>query len=298
MKYKMTELREEFQIKRVISIHYFEYMSDFIFSGESHNFWEFLCVDKGEVDITADREHLTLQRGNIIFHKPNEFHSVAANGMTAPNLVVVGFECGDPSMSFFENKILNVGESERTLLAQIISEARTNFCTVLDDPYLEQLKRVEQPPFGAEQMIKIHLEQLLIQLYRKYSGELQKYGKEQTTMPDDELYQNILQYFENHLSEQMSIQRICQEHLVSPSQLKRLFRRHSSSGILEKFNAMKIEHAKQLIRNQKDNFTQIADQLGYGSIHYFSRQFKQVTGMTPTEYATSIKQLSERPLRR
>lgn len=298
MKYKMTELREEFQIKRVISIHYFEYMSDFIFSGESHNFWEFLCVDKGEVDITADREHLTLQRGNIIFHKPNEFHSVAANGMTAPNLVVVGFECGDPSMSFFENKILNVGESERTLLAQIISEARTNFCTVLDDPYLEQLKRVEQPPFGAEQMIKIHLEQLLIQLYRKYSDELQKYGKEQTTMPDDELYQNILQYFENHLSEQMSIQRICQEHLVSPSQLKRLFRRHSSSGILEKFNAMKIEHAKQLIRNQKDNFTQIADQLGYGSIHYFSRQFKQVTGMTPTEYATSIKQLSERPLRR
>lgn len=298
MKYKMTELREEFQIKRVISIHYFEYMSDFIFSGESHNFWEFLCVDKGEVDITADREHLTLQRGNIIFHKPNEFHSVAANGTTAPNLVVVGFECGDPSMSFFENKILNVGESERTLLAQIISEARTNFCTVLDDPYLEQLKRVEQPPFGAEQMIKIHLEQLLIQLYRKYSDELQKYGKEQTTMPDDELYQNILQYFENHLSEQMSIQRICQEHLVSPSQLKRLFRRHSSSGILEKFNAMKIEHAKQLIRNQKDNFTQIADQLGYGSIHYFSRQFKQVTGMTPTEYATSIKQLSERPLRR
>lgn len=212
--------------------------------------------------------------------------------------MVVGFECGDPSMSFFENKILNVGESERTLLAQIISEARTNFCTVLDDPYLEQLKRVEQPPFGAEQMIKIHLEQLLIQLYRKYSGELQKYGKEQTTMPDDELYQNILTYFENHLSEQMSIQRICQEHLVSPSQLKRLFRRHSSSGILEKFNAMKIEHAKQLIRNQKDNFTQIADQLGYGSIHYFSRQFKQVTGMTPTEYATSIKQLSERPLRR
>lgn len=298
MKYKMTELREEFQIKRVISIHYFEYMSDFIFSGESHNFWEFLCVDKGEVDITADREHLTLQRGNIIFHKPNEFHSVAANGMTAPNLVVVGFECGDPSMSFFESKILNVGESERTLLAQIISEARTNFCTVLDDPYLEQLKRGEQPPFGAEQMIKIHLEQLLIQLYRKYSGELQKYGKEQTTMPDDELYQNILTYFENHLSEQMSIQRICQEHLVSPSQLKRLFRRHSSSGILEKFNAMKIEHAKQLIRNQKDNFTQIADQLGYGSIHYFSRQFKQVTGMTPTEYATSIKQLSERPLRR
>lgn len=298
MKYKMTELQEEFQIKRIISIHYFEYMSDFSFSGESHNFWEFLCVDKGEVDVTAGREHLTLQRGSIIFHKPNEFHSVAANGVNAPNLVVAGFECGDPSMSFFENKILSIGDSERTLLAQILSEARSNFCTALDDPYLDQLKRVERPPFGAEQMIKIHLEQLLIQLYRRYSGELQKYGKEQVIKPDDELYQDILTYFENHLSEPMSIQRICQEHLISPSQLKRLFRRHNNSGILEAFNTMKIEHAKQLIRNQKNNFTQIADQLGYGSIHYFSRQFKQVTGMTPTEYATSIKQLSEHPLRR
>lgn len=298
MRYKMTELQEEFQIKRIISIHYFEYMNDFIFSGESHNFWEFLCVDKGEVDVTADHEHLTLQRGNIIFHKPNEFHGVAANGMIAPNLVVIGFECGDPSMSFFEDKILDVDESDRTLLARIISEARSNFSSVLDDPYLEQLKRVEHPPFGAEQMIKIHLEQLLIQLYRRHFVELRNYGKKQTATLDDELYNNILTYFENHLAEPMSIRRICQEHLISPAQLKRLFRSHNSSGILEKFNSMKIEHAKQLIRNQKDNFTQIADQLGYGSIHYFSRQFKQVTGMTPTEYATSIKQLAERPLRR
>lgn len=298
MKYRMTELHEEFQIKRIVSIHYFEYMSDFIFSGESHNFWEFLCVDKGEADITADREHLTLQRGNIIFHKPNEFHGVAANGTIAPNLVVIGFECGDPAMSFFENKVLNVDENDRALIAQIISEARSNYSTVLDDPYLEQLKRAEHPPFGAEQMIKIHLEQLLIRLYRRYSDELQKYSREQDAAPDDELYQSILTYFENHLAEPMTIQRICQDHLLSPTQLKRLFRRHNSSGVLEKFNAMKIEHAKQLIRNQKNNFTQIADQLGYGSIHYFSRQFKQVTGMTPTEYATSIKQLAERPLLR
>ena len=37
------------------------------------------------------------------------------------------------------------------------------------------------------------------------------------------------------------------------------------------------------------NFTQIAEHLGYTSIHYFSRQFKKVVGMTPSEYASSIK---------
>ena len=42
------------------------------------------------------------------------------------------------------------------------------------------------------------------------------------------------------------------------------------------------------------NFTQIADSLGYASIHYFSRQFKKITGMTPSEYSSSIQMLSEK----
>ena len=41
-------------------------------------------------------------------------------------------------------------------------------------------------------------------------------------------------------------------------------------------------------------FTEIARMLGYTSIHYFSRHFKKVTKMTPSEYATSVKMLSRR----
>ncbi|HJB28450.1 MAG TPA: AraC family transcriptional regulator, partial [Candidatus Blautia faecavium] len=41
------------------------------------------------------------------------------------------------------------------------------------------------------------------------------------------------------------------------------------------------------------NFTQISEYLGYSSIHYFSRQFKKISGMTPSEYSSSIKALSE-----
>ena len=64
--------------------------------------------------------------------------------------------------------------------------------------------------------------------------------------------------------------------------------------MIELFLQMKIEFAKQLIREDQMNFTQISDFLGYSSIHYFSRQFKKITGMTPSEYSSSIKALSER----
>ena len=73
-----------------------------------------------------------------------------------------------------------------------------------------------------------------------------------------------------------------------------LFRDYANSGIIDYFSNMKINTAKQLIRNQQLNITQIADTLGYTSIHYFTRQFKKITGMTPTEYASSIKSLTDK----
>ena len=64
-------------------------------------------------------------------------------------------------------------------------------------------------------------------------------------------------------------------------------------GIIEYFTLLKINGAKEMIRTGHLNFTQISEQLGYSSIHYFSRQFKKSTGMTPSEYALSIKAMAE-----
>ena len=49
MGYDGITLHNSINIGKIYSIHYFEYMNDFSFEGESHNFWEFICVDKGEV---------------------------------------------------------------------------------------------------------------------------------------------------------------------------------------------------------------------------------------------------------
>ena len=52
MDYRRIELRQEFRVEAVVSVHYFEYMNDFNFPGERHDFWEILCVDKGEITVT------------------------------------------------------------------------------------------------------------------------------------------------------------------------------------------------------------------------------------------------------
>ena len=56
-----TRLKRELVIDSIITIHHFEYMKDFQFHGESHDFWEFLYVEKGTILVQAGEKQLTLE---------------------------------------------------------------------------------------------------------------------------------------------------------------------------------------------------------------------------------------------
>ncbi|MEO2261951.1 AraC family transcriptional regulator [Dorea sp. YH-dor228] len=301
MGYRGTVLKNSITINKIYSIHYFEYMSDFSFEGESHNFWEFICVDKGEVGVTAGKTFTILKKGDVAFHQPNEFHNVQATGTIAPNLVVISFQCDDEAMRFFKKRILRIDEMERNLLADIIIEARHCFDCRLDDPYLQNMPQKEPEMFGAEQLICLYLEYFLIHLIRRYSNpivlrkrpariETPKSTKQKS---DTEIFNRVVDYLENHINAPVTIEQICKDNLIGRSQLQKIFKERCNLGIIEYFSLMKVNAAKEMIRTNRMNFTQISEQLGYSSIHYFSRQFKKVTGMTPSEYASSIKAMAD-----
>ena len=301
MGYRGTVLKNSITINKIYSIHYFEYMSDFSFEGESHNFWEFICVDKGEVGVTAGKTFTILKKGDVAFHQPNEFHNVQATGTIAPNLVVISFQCDDEAMRFFKKRILRIDEMERNLLADIIIEARHCFDCRLDDPYLQNMPQKEPEMFGAEQLICLYLEYFLIHLIRRYSNpivlrkrpariETPKSTKQKS---DTEIFNRVVDYLENHINAPVTIEQICKDNLIGRSQLQKIFKERCNLGIIEYFFLMKVNAAKEMIRTNRMNFTQISEQLGYSSIHYFSRQFKKVTGMTPSEYASSIKAMAD-----
>ena len=301
MAYVGVQLENSISVDELFTVHYFEYMSDFSFAGESHDFWEFVYVDKGEVNVTADSIRTTLKKGDIIFHKPNEFHTVQATGTIAPNLAVISFSSSSPAISFFEDKILRIDELERNLLADIIIEARNCFESPLDDPYLTHMVKKTPDIFGSEQMLRILLEHFLIHIVRRQSNPIilkKKLPlqplKTTKSRSDSEVFNRVIDYLEANLSEHISLELICRDNLIGRSQLQKLFQEKTGNGVIEYFSKMKIESAKHMIRIGSLNFTQISEQLGYTSIHYFSRQFKKLTGMTPSEYASSVKAMMDK----
>lgn len=293
MSYVKTTLKEEFNIKEIITVHYFEFAKNYIYEGESHNFWEFVYVDKGEVEIMADTNGYKLNQGEIIFHKPNEFHNLWANGKVAPNLIVISFHCISPSMAFFENKILSADDMDRKLLSRIVKEAKNAFSSDLSVSELKKLEFRDNVIFGSEQLIKIYLEEFLINLVRRDTSitkevRLSFSVKERS---DNNMTTKIIDFLQDNINNNLTFEDVCKFSNMSKTNLKTVFKEKTGTGVIEYFKSLKIEEAKRLIREEEMNFTQIADLLGYSSIHYFSRHFKKATGMTLSDFAYSVKSL-------
>ena len=151
--------------------------------------------------------------------------------------------------------------------------------------------------FGGQQLIRQYLSEFLIQLYRRYFSyplpmEAEDYYVEKSSR-QSESYNRLVEYLESHVYEKLSMERICRDNLMGRSYVLKIFREVGNTGVMALFSKMKIDTAKRMIREGQLNLTQIADKLEFSSIHYFSRQFKKECKMSPSEYSSSIRSLSE-----
>lgn len=73
---------------------------------------------------------------------------------------------------------------------------------------------------------------------------------------------------------------------LSYASLSRLFSEIEGRSLENYFISLKIERVKELIRYQKLSLSEIAYMMGYSSVAHLSRQFKQATGLTPTQFRT------------
>ncbi len=286
MEFESLHIRDEVVVKDLVSVHYFEFSKYYKFPGESHNFWELVYVDRGSINAYSEDKEFLLKSGDIIFHKPNEWHNLLADGTHVSNVVVVTFISNSRCMKHFNNRIQKAKDSQRELLSKIISESTKLFKTPLDDPFTLKYEKNEKCPFASEQLIRLYLVELLISIIRDDSRNLQTAFMQNTS---NRLVNDVTDFLNSHLSEKITVSDVEKFAKVSRTALESAFKATVGMGVIDYYIKMKIECAKKYIREDSYNITQIADILGYESIHYFSRQFKKITKMSPKEYSNSIK---------
>jgi two-component system response regulator YesN len=70
----------------------------------------------------------------------------------------------------------------------------------------------------------------------------------------------------------------------SKSYIKAQFKKKTGSSVIQHYISMKIDKAKKLLSQQKYTISEISDILGFSSVFYFSRQFKEYAGVSPSSF--------------
>ncbi|MEX0605517.1 MAG: AraC family transcriptional regulator [Marinobacter sp.] len=104
---------------------------------------------------------------------------------------------------------------------------------------------------------------------------------DRSQQPDLDVIHNFMR---EHLDERVSLSQLADLTGLSATHFATRYRELTGVSPIQHFLHLKVEHACQMLDTTDQSFTQISTQLGYDDNYYFSRLFKKVMGLSPTDY--------------
>ncbi len=233
-----------------------------------HETIELLYFTEGEAVIYCDEREYRVSAGDIIFVNPMETH----NGMLlskAKKFYVLHISplwfdlITDKEFIYIENKIRD--EDAVALFDALIAEE-------------------ERKEYGYKTAVKRDTFSLLTHLLRNHTERRVDLREQPRHIEHKRLLNGILDYIHHHYDEPLTVLRLSEQFYISPSHLSHLFKTHLQKGVIAYCNEYRITKAKMLLRSGKAPITEVANEVGFDDINYFSRVFKKLTDKTPSAF--------------
>jgi len=256
-------------------------------TGDVHDFPELIYVSQGRHMILVDGEPVTLSCGEMMVYAPNAYH-IGAEPCDV-SVYIISFDSDSEALRTLYNRPAVLTEKQKDALCGIVFSALPLFEPVPDGSTVHGMMLKSGTSDLELQKLKKNLELFLIDVICSEQTPQQLHGN-QTPVRRKQLYREICGYLENNLCRPVPLDEVTAYFGIGRSTLTALFRSECGMGVTAYFNRRKIEETKRLIREKNMNFTEIAEAVGFSSVHYFSRLFKAITGMTPSEYAGKYRQ--------
>lgn len=95
-------------------------------------------------------------------------------------------------------------------------------------------------------------------------------------------------YIEQNFSGRITLGDVAEHVFVSPWHLSRLINKYQEKSFFDIVNQLRIQKAKELLKNPALKVHEVAEQVGFADVAHFSKNFKRSVGKSPLEYRTSL----------
>lgn len=106
--------------------------------------------------------------------------------------------------------------------------------------------------------------------------------------PDNALLNNIKYYIHNHFASDITLASVAENFHFSYAYLSSFFTTHFHTNFSDYLKTIRLNHAKELLKNPELNLSEISAACGYSELSYFSRTFKKEFGLTPSKYRREV----------
>lgn len=146
-------------------------------------------------------------------------------------------------------------------------------------------------------VLKVHLKNLLkkrkqIQANFKSNPSIGMISKIDFTSLDEQLIEKAIKVVERNLSDpEFNVVALASELGMSRSTLARKIKGITGRTPLDFIKDIKMKHACQMLKNKRMSIAEMVIALGYNDHKYFATSFREVYGMTPSEYQKKVEEI-------
>lgn len=239
----------------------------FFFKGESHNFYEVVCVLEGKVGITAKNKVYRLKKGEAIYHPPGEFHAIWNEGDESTEAIIFSFSATHFPVLF--DKVYPLSEEYQQKIRRLEKEANTYFD--IKGGTVTPAKEIE-----AALTVK-ELEIFIASVFRGHAG----YNSPHLAKSAD-LFTKILTVMEENIKFSLSVTQLAQKCNISVATLEKTVYKYLGYGAINHYNTLKMNRAYSLLLSGA-SVKETSLSLGFSNQNYFSARFKKHYGFAPSK---------------
>ena len=243
--------------------------------------YEISLVLSGKADFYVNNDKYVVEVGDLILNLPGEMHKIESHDYDPVRYLYIGFGFFDKDLS--EYPFLRMKEYFDNAKERVVKDKFN-----IKDIFFDTFNEMSSNSFFKDYLISKHVSEIIVKSFRNFFDieGTTKYAPKVTNIKADDMIYSIINMLDSSEMKIDTLSSIGDKYGYSYAYLSQLFTKKVGLPISEYFYIRLFERAVSMLASGM-SVTEVANKLGYNSIHTFSRAFNRHFGVSPSKYFTN-----------